>query len=250
MKIKNNMTVRIIIALILGIAIGSIFNLFAEAEWVKGINQYVFNVLGQIFLNLIFMLVVPIVFVSIVLGVVGVGDPKLLGSIGIKTLLFFLTTTALAIIIAMSLSLIFKPGDGKTELLQSDDVAKYEQQQKAKADEAKAQGMSTEQTFDQTLINLFPKNPIEAMATTNVLQVITFVLFIGIGMIALGDKVTVVKTFFEQVNEILMYIVMMIMKYFAPFGTFGLVATAFTNAERLSSSSCTSSSCCWHCSFI
>ena len=230
MKIKNNMTVRIIIALILGIAIGSIFNLFAEAEWVKGINQYVFNVLGQIFLNLIFMLVVPIVFVSIVLGVVGVGDPKLLGSIGIKTLLFFLTTTALAIIIAMSLSLIFKPGDGKTELLQSDDVAKYEQQQKAKADEAKAQGMSTEQTFDQTLINLFPKNPIEAMATTNVLQVITFVLFIGIGMIALGDKVTVVKTFFEQVNEILMYIVMMIMKYFAPFGTFGLVATAFTNA--------------------
>ncbi len=230
MKIKNNMTVRIIIALILGIAIGSIFNLFAEAEWVKGINQYVFNVLGQIFLNLIFMLVVPIVFVSIVLGVVGVGDPKLLGSIGIKTLLFFLTTTALAIIIAMSLSLIFKPGDGKTELLQSDDVAKYEQQQKAKADEAKAQGMSTEQTFDQTLINLFPKNPIEAMATTNVLQVITFALFIGIGMIALGDKVTVVKTFFEQVNEILMYIVMMIMKYFAPFGTFGLVATAFTNA--------------------
>jgi Na+/H+-dicarboxylate symporter len=230
MKIKNNMTVRIIIALILGIAIGSIFNLFAEAEWVKGINQYVFNVLGQIFLNLIFMLVVPIVFVSIVLGVVGVGDPKLLGSIGIKTLLFFMTTTALAIIIAMSLSLIFKPGDGKTELLQSDDVAKYEQQQKAKADEAKAQGMSTEQTFDQTLINLFPKNPIEAMATTNVLQVITFALFIGIGMIALGDKVTVVKTFFEQVNEILMYIVMMIMKYFAPFGTFGLVATAFTNA--------------------
>ncbi|TDM07464.1 dicarboxylate/amino acid:cation symporter [Macrococcus lamae] len=230
MKIKNNMTVRIIIALILGIAVGSIFNLFAEADWVKGINQYVFNVLGQVFLNLIFMLVVPIVFVSIVLGVVGVGDPKLLGNIGLKTLLFFLTTTALAIIIAMVLASVFKPGEGKTDLLQSNDVKQYEQEQKAKAKEAEEQGMATEQTFDQTLINLFPKNPIQAMATTNVLQVITFAIFIGVGMIALGDKVAVVKTFFEQVNEILMHIVMMIMKYFAPFGTFGLVATAFTNA--------------------
>ncbi|TDM04662.1 dicarboxylate/amino acid:cation symporter [Macrococcus carouselicus] len=230
MKIKNNMTTRIIIALILGITIGSIMNLFTGEAWVTGINQYVFNVLGQIFLNLIFMLVVPVVFVSIVLGVVGVGDPKLLGSIGIKTVLFFLTTTALAIMLAMALALVFKPGEGKTNLLASDDVKKYEQQQKQKAEEAEAQGMAAEQTFDQTLINLFPKNPVQAMADTNMLQIITFSLFIGIGMIALGDKVAGIRNLFEQANEILMYIVMMIMKYFAPLGTFGLVATAFTNA--------------------
>ncbi|GGB02069.1 dicarboxylate/amino acid:cation symporter [Macrococcus hajekii] len=230
MKIKNNMTIRIIIALILGVAIGSFMNLYAGESWVTATNQYVFNVLGQIFLNLIFMLVVPVVFVSIVLGVVGVGDPKLLGSIGIKTVLFFLTTTAMAITIAMVLALVFKPGEGHANLLASDDVKKYEQQQKQKVEEAKAQGMATEQTFDQTLINLFPKNPVQAMADTNMLQIITFSIFIGIGMIALGDKVAGIRNLFEQANEILMYIVMMIMKYFAPFGTFGLVATAFTNA--------------------
>lgn len=73
MKIKGNMTLKIIIALVFGIIVGSIFNLYQDASWVKWFNQYVFNVIGQIFLNLIFMLVVPVVFVSIVLGVVGVG---------------------------------------------------------------------------------------------------------------------------------------------------------------------------------
>ena len=100
------------------------------------------------------MLVVPVVFVSIVLGVVGVGDPKLLGGIGLKTITFFLTTTALAIIIGIALALIFKPGAGKSELLKSDDVSSY-QQTLNKQNEA--QDSPAKQTFDQTLINLFPK---------------------------------------------------------------------------------------------
>ncbi|WP_312574951.1 cation:dicarboxylate symporter family transporter, partial [Staphylococcus saprophyticus] len=87
-----------------GITVGSIFNMFAGTGFVQGTNQYVFNVIGQIFLNLIFMLVVPVVFVSILLGVIGVGDPKLLGGIGLKTVTFFLCTTAIAIIIAMLLA--------------------------------------------------------------------------------------------------------------------------------------------------
>lgn len=230
MKIKGNMTVRIIIALIAGIAIGSFFNLYQDASWVKWINQYVFNVIGQIFLNLIFMLVVPVVFVSIVLGVLGVGDPKHLGSIGLKTISFFLVTTALAITLAMSLALVFKPGDGKSDLLNSDEVKTYAEEQKKKAAAAEAEGSSAKQTFDQTLINLIPKNPVLAMSETNMLQVITFAIFIGIGMIALREKVSAVKLLFEQTNEILMFIVTAIMQYFAPLGTFGLVATAFTNA--------------------
>ncbi|TDM39574.1 dicarboxylate/amino acid:cation symporter [Macrococcoides goetzii] len=230
MKIKGNMTVRIIIALIAGIAIGSFFNLYQDASWVKWINQYVFNVIGQIFLNLIFMLVVPVVFVSIVLGVLGVGDPKHLGSIGLKTISFFLVTTALAITLAMSLALVFKPGEGKSDLLNSDEVKTYAEEQKKKAAAAEAEGTPATQTFDQTLINLIPKNPVLAMSETNMLQVITFAIFIGIGMIALREKVSAVKLLFEQTNEILMFIVTAIMQYFAPLGTFGLVATAFTNA--------------------
>ncbi|WP_312040166.1 dicarboxylate/amino acid:cation symporter [Macrococcoides bohemicum] len=230
MKIKGNMSVRIIIALIAGIAIGSFFNIYQDASWVKWINQYVFNVIGQIFLNLIFMLVVPVVFVSIVLGVLGVGDPKHLGSIGLKTISFFLVTTALAITLAMSLALVFKPGDGKSDLLNSDEVKTYAEEQKKKAAAAEAEGTPVTQTFDQTLINLIPKNPVLAMSETNMLQVITFAIFIGIGMIALREKVSAVKLLFEQTNEILMFIVTAIMQYFAPIGTFGLVATAFTNA--------------------
>lgn len=230
MKIKGNMTVKIIIALVLGIIVGSVFNLYQDASWVKWFNQYVFNVLGQVFLNLIFMLVVPVVFVSIVLGVVGVGDPKHLGSIGIKTIGFFLVTTSLAITLAMCLALVFKPGAGKADLLNSDDVKKYALEQKKKEEAAKAEGTSVTQTFDQTLISLVPKNPVLAMSETNMLQVITFAIFIGIGMIALREKVSAVKLLFEQTNDILMFIVTAIMQYFAPIGTFGLVATAFTNA--------------------
>ncbi|QUR95100.1 dicarboxylate/amino acid:cation symporter [Macrococcoides canis] len=230
MKIKGNMTLKIIIALVLGIIVGSVFNLYQDASWVKWFNQYVFNVIGQIFLNLIFMLVVPVVFVSIVLGVVGVGDPKHLGSIGLKTLGFFLVTTALAITLAMCLALVFKPGAGKADLMNSDDVKKYALEQKQKEETAKAEGTSVNQTFDQTLINLIPKNPVLAMSETNMLQVITFAIFIGIGMIALGEKVSAVRLLFEQTNDILMFIVTAIMQYFAPIGTFGLVATAFTNA--------------------
>lgn len=227
MKVRKNLTLKIVIALVLGITVGSIFNMFAGTGFVQGTNQYVFNVIGQIFLNLIFMLVVPVVFVSIVLGVIGVGDPKLLGGIGLKTVTFFLCTTAIAITIAMLLALVFKPGVGQSDLLNSDDVKKYGAEQKAKSSD---QAAPENQTFDQTLINLFPQNPMKSMVEQDMLPIITFAIFIGVGMIALGNKVEAVKKVFEQTNDILMYIVTMIMNYFAPIGTFGLVATAFTNA--------------------
>ncbi|EGQ3071100.1 dicarboxylate/amino acid:cation symporter [Staphylococcus pseudintermedius] len=226
MKFKG-LTVKIIISLILGIALGSIFNFYVESKFVGFIDQYVFNVIGQIFLNLIFMLVVPVVFVSIVLGVIGVGDPKLLGGIGLKTLVFFLSTTAIAITLAMCLALIVKPGAGHSDLLKSEEVTTYQK----KLDDQKATGASPiNQTFDQTLINFFPKNAIQSMTTGNMLQIITFAIFVGIGIMMVGERGRIVHQFFEQFNEVLMYIISMVMNVFAPIGTFGLVAHAFTGA--------------------
>ncbi|HDV6004853.1 TPA: dicarboxylate/amino acid:cation symporter [Staphylococcus pseudintermedius] len=226
MKFKG-LTVKIIIALILGIALGSIFNFYVESKFVGFIDQYVFNVIGQIFLNLIFMLVVPVVFVSIVLGVIGVGDPKLLGGIGLKTLVFFLSTTAIAITLAMCLALIVKPGAGHSDLLKSEEVTTYQK----KLDDQKATGASPiNQTFDQTLINFFPKNAIQSMTTGNMIQIITFAIFVGIGIMMVGERGRIVHQFFEQFNEVLMYIISMVMNVFAPIGTFGLVAHAFTGA--------------------
>ena len=200
MKTKN-LSLKIVIALILGITIGSIFNMFAQSGFVVNVDKYVFNVIGQIFLNLIFMLVVPVVFVSIVLGVVGVGDPKLLGGIGLKTITFFLTTTAIAIIIGIVLASVLQPGEGKSDLLNSDDVSSY---QKTLDKEDNAQSSAANQTFDQTLINLFPKNPLQAMSEENMLQIITFAIFIGIGLIMVGSKAQAVHRLFEQTNEVLM----------------------------------------------
>ncbi len=226
MKFKG-LTVKIIVALVLGITIGSIFNFYEGAKFVSFTDQYIFNVIGQVFLNLIFMLVVPVVFVSIVLGVIGVGDPKLLGGIGLKTLVFFLTTTALAITLAMCLALIVKPGAGHSDLLKSKEVTAY---QKKLEGQKSAADSPVNQTFDQTVINFFPKNPLEAMSGGNMLQIITFAIFIGIGIMMVGEKGRIVHQFFEQFNNVLMYIITMIMNVFAPIGTFGLVAHAFTGA--------------------
>src|SRR5690625_5737514 len=108
MKVGNRLTLYIVIGLIAGIIIGSLLNPISDQAWVQWIDQYVFNLVGQIFLSLIFMVVVPVVFISIVLGVVGVGDPKKLGNLGVKTLAFYLTTTAIAITLALVIALILQ----------------------------------------------------------------------------------------------------------------------------------------------
>ncbi|MFC3418504.1 dicarboxylate/amino acid:cation symporter [Salinicoccus hispanicus] len=226
MKVGNKLTIQIVIALILGIIVGSVFNLMADQAWVQWIDQYIFNVLGQLFLNMIFMMVVPVVFISIVLGVVNVGDPKMLGGIGIKTLAFYLVSTALAITIAMTVANLLNPGEGQSPLLDSEEVSEYRETEL----EGGATGEAIQQGFDQTLINLIPTNVIEAMGTQSMLQIITFAIFIGIAMIAIKDKTTGLVSLFEQANDVVMWIVLAIMKYFAAIGAFGLVATAFVQA--------------------
>src|SRR5699024_9557441 len=154
MKIGNKLTIYIVIALIAGIAVGSFFNTMVDQAWVLWIDKYIFNVLGQIFLNLIFMVVVPVVFISITLGVVSVGDPKMLGSVGIKILAFYSLTTAIAITIAKAIALLLERGEGKADLLQSDNVLECLETELKGGDNE----ISMEQTFDQTIIKIIPDN--------------------------------------------------------------------------------------------
>jgi Na+/H+-dicarboxylate symporter len=226
MKVGNKLTIQIIIALILGIIVGSVLSPMADQSWVQWVDQYIFNLVGQLFLNMIFMMVVPVVFISIVLGVVNVGDPKMLGGIGLKTLAFYLATTAIAITIAMIVANVLNPGEGQSELLDSDEVSEYRETEL----EGGATGDAIQQGFDQTVINLIPTNIIEAMGTQNMLQIIAFAIFIGIAMIAGKEKSARLTALFEEANDVVMWIVMAIMKYFAAIGAFGLVATAFVQA--------------------
>ncbi|WP_338778287.1 dicarboxylate/amino acid:cation symporter [Metabacillus sp. FJAT-52054] len=198
---------KIIIGLIAGGIVGIILNI-TSPDLFKQLDTFLFTPLGKIFLNLINMLVVPIVFFSITLGVAGLGDPKKLGRIGGKTIAYFLSTTAIAIIIGLGLALVIQPGNaGEFDTKNTE----------YKAEEAPS--------VSDTLLNIFPKNPIEAMASGDMLQIIAFSVFIGFGIAMLGEKTAAVKKVLEQGNDLMMYLVGVVMK-FAPYGTFGLIATA------------------------
>ena len=100
---KVSLTKKILIALVLGVVAGIILTFVPESVY-SNLNIYLLEPVGQIFINLIMMLVVPIVFVSIVLGTAGLGEPTKLGRIGVKTISFFLATTAIALILSLSLA--------------------------------------------------------------------------------------------------------------------------------------------------
>lgn len=201
------LTTKILIGLGLGALTGLILNIFSP-ELFSILDKFLFTPIGKIFINLISMLVVPIVLFSIILGTAGLGDPKKLGRIGLKTISYFLMTTGVAIIIGLSLAFLIKPG-----LMGEFDTGSAE----FKAEEAPP--------ISETFLNLIPTNPFEALTAGNMLQVIVFSIFIGLALTALGEKTKGVRELIEQGNDIMMYLVELVMK-FAPYGTFGLIATA------------------------
>lgn len=198
---------HILVALALGVVVGLIINLVFPSTF-STLDTFVFKPLGTIFLNLMKMLVVPVVFFSIILGTVGIGDPKKLGKIGVKAIAYFLTTTAIAIIIGITLALIIKPGAGGGF---EDVKAEYEPKEAP--------------PIVDTLLGIIPTNPIEAMASGEMLQVIFFAIFVGMGLIILGDKVKLITEFVKQADKLMMLLINIVMR-FAPFGAFGLIASA------------------------
>lgn len=202
-----SLTKKIIIALFLGIVVGLGFNLLAPEAFAP-LDAYALTPLGQLFLKLITMLVVPLVFFSIVLGTAGIGDPKKLGRIGSKTIGYYIITTAIALVIGLTVAFILQPGQPG---LMGDEQQEYSAQEAPPVME--------------TLLNIIPKNPIEAMATGEMLQIIAFAIFIGFALAKLGDKTGGVLKLMEQGNEIMMYLVTIAMKL-APIGAFALIASA------------------------
>lgn len=202
-----NLSVKIIIALVLGAITGILLNVFAP-DLFPPLDKYLFSPVGKIFISLITMLVVPIVFISIALGTAGLGDPKKLGRIGLKTISYFLVTTSVAIVIGIGLAYLLEPGNVGTF-------------------ETKGLEYSSEEAppISETLLNIVPTNPIQSFAEANMLQIIVFAIFVGFALAMLGTKVDKVQELLEQGNEIMMYLVNLVMK-FAPYGTFALLASA------------------------
>ncbi len=211
MKKKLSLTTRILIALLLGLIVGLIVH-----PMTKGVLRDtilidgVFQLVGQIFLRAIMMIVVPLVFISLVNGAATMGDIKKLGRVGVKTISFYLFTTALAIIIALAIGSIIKPGIGLD----------------LKAIETVETSISEKTALIDIVTDMVPKNPIAAMAEGNMLQIIVFAILTGVGLSLLGEKGKMLSAFFDELNELVMKLVEMVM-LIAPIGVFGLIAKTF-----------------------
>lgn len=209
---KMNLTTKIFIALILGVVTGLILHPMKENPMVeKYLLNFIFNFLGNGFVRAIRMVVVPLVLCSLVMGSAGIEDVTKLGRIGIKTLAFYLSTTAFAVVLALVGGNIINPGKG----IQLENIATTA----VKTPETKP--------FVDILLDMIPINPIEALATGNMLQIIVFAILLGVALSLLGEKASNVKKLFEEGNSISLKLVELIMKL-APLGVYGLIAKTFT----------------------
>lgn len=216
MTTPQGLTKQILIAMALAIFMGAVAQAFTGyADWFDTLlTEYliggVFFVIGKIFVATLKLLVVPLVLVSLVCGAANLGSGSQLGRLGAKTILLYLATTAIAISMAMGFALFFEPGVGAN--LTSTAEVKINQ------------GSS----FAQVLIDIFPSNPISAMAEGKMLQIIVFALLLGVAINHSGERGSRIKQSFEDWNEVILNLVTMLMKV-APIGVFALLFTLFAD---------------------
>ncbi len=211
-KKKLSLSTIIFIALLTGALFGILIHYFIPEGYFRDtilINGILY-VLGNGFIRLMQMLVVPLVFCSLVCGAMAIGDTKTLGTVGVKTIIFYLITTALAVCLALSVASLINPGLGMHETV-SDTSAAVE---------------TTTINFADTLLNIIPKNIFNSLANGDMLPVIVFALFTGILLASMGNRVSTVANFFSQFNDIMMEMTTAVMKV-APVGVFCLIAKTF-----------------------
>ncbi len=203
---KFGLAIQILLGLILGIIIGAIF--YGN----PAVTSYL-QPIGDIFIRLIKMIVVPIVFSSLVVGVAGVGDIKKVGKIGGKTILYFELVTTVAIVLGLLVANLAHPGTGiNINELSTVSIEKY---------------MNTAETaakhsFADTFINIVPTNIFDSLAKGDLLAVIFFSVMFGLGVAAIGEKGKPVLAFCQGVADAMFWVTNQIMKV-APLGVFGLI---------------------------
>ena len=204
-KKKLGLSTKIFIALLTGAVCGVLIHYYMPEGYFRDtilINGILY-VLGNGFIRLMQMLVVPLVFCSLVCGSMSIGDSKTLGKVGVKTIGFYLVTTALAVCIALGTALLIHPGLG----LNMSAVQK--------ADLSSTAADSSVSLVD-TLLNIIPKNPIGSMANGDMLPIIVFALFVGVMLAKLGNRASVVSNFISQFNDVMMEMTMTVMKMEPP----------------------------------
>lgn len=203
---KIGLAWQIFIGLLLGIAVGTVF--YGNPEVATYLQP-----IGDIFLRLIKMIVIPIVVASLVVGVANVGDIKKLGKLGGKTIIYFEIITTIAIVVGLLAANLFQPGAGvNMKTLEKTDIQTYVDT----TNEVQSHSMI------DTVVNIVPKNIFEALSNGNMLAIIFFSVMFGLGVAAIGEKGKIVLQFFQGVAEAMFYVTNQIMK-FAPLGVFALI---------------------------
>ena len=212
-----NLTRRIVGAMALGLAVGGILNVLIPAgvlpeALAQGLSYYLidglFDTVGQIFVRSLKLMVVPLVFVSLLCGTASLGNDAKMGRLASKSIGLYMLTTGVAISLALFIALLIQPGLGIDLAVASEFSAKD------------APPLKT------TLINIFPSNPVAAMADGQILQVIVFAILMGIAIAHCGKSGERVAAFFDDLNSVIMRMVMLLMQL-APIGIFCLIAKLF-----------------------
>lgn len=219
---KLGLTARIVIGMAAGILVGFFFKWLLAGQderilYILGMElplktffiDGIFHIGGEIFIASLKMLVVPLVFVSLVCGTCSLSDTSSLGRLGGKTIGLYLITTAIAITLAIFAALLINPGKG------------VEMHSDASFDVSEAPPLS------QVFIDIFPSNPIESMASGNMLQVIVFAVLFGLAMALSGKAGERLASVFNDLSEVIMKLVTLLMNL-APYGVFFLMAKLFT----------------------
>ncbi len=206
---RIKLTKQILVAMVVGFSIGALIHGF---DWSENafVGEFlvggIFSLGGQIFIKTLKLLVVPLVFVSLVCGASSLAGGNNMGRIGLKTVALYLMTTAIAITLALTVANIINPGLGINM----------------------AEGMTFQAKeappFTQVVLDIFPSNPVAAMAEGNMLQIIVFALLLGVALTRAGDAGLALKASFDRWNEVIMQLVMMLMLA-APVGVFCLMVT-------------------------
>ncbi|MEQ1293752.1 glutamate/aspartate:proton symporter GltP [Acinetobacter pittii] len=217
---KFSLAWQILIALILGIIVGAV--LHNQPEIKDSIVNNVLTPLGKIFISLIKMIVIPIVFSTLILGIAGVGSTKSLGRLGFKTILYFEIITTIAILVGLVAANIFQPGAGVDKaMLVTTDISQY--QHTAQEVGSQSHGLV------QTILSMIPTNIVNSMAHGEMLPVIFFAVLFGIGLSSLpATTKDPLLNVFHAVSETMFRVTHIIMKY-APVGVFGLIAVTVAN---------------------
>ena len=187
------------IGMILGIIVGALTPVF-------NFDPSYFKPVGPLFISLVRMVVVPLVLTTLVAGAASVGDVSRLGRVAGKTLIYYLVTTAVAVIVGLVLANLFQPGSGLN----------------ISTDGLTAKNVTPPPLVD-VLMNIVPINPVDALAKGNMLQIIFFAMLFGFGLSSAGEKGKIVYSFFDGAAEVMVKVTSAVMLY-APIGVFGLMA--------------------------